>query len=122
MANEITLTGSLQIANGDFKQDWRPGTIQITQSTQACAGGVQIIGTSEEAIVVTDVATPGYCFFRNLDATNFVTIGSFVSATYYPALKLKAGEYAICRLDGSKTFYAKADTANVKLQYAILAD
>ena len=122
MANEITLSGSLQIANGDFKQDWRPGTIQITQTTQAAAGGVQTIGTSEEAIVVTDVSTPGYAFFRNLDSTNFVTIGTYVSATYYPCLKLKAGEYAIARLDGTKTFYAKADTASVKLQYAILSD
>lgn len=122
MANEITLNGTLSIANGDFKQDWRPGTIQITQTTQACAGGVQTIGTTEEAIVVTDVSTPGYAFFRNLDSTNFVTIGTYVTATYYPCLKLKAGEYAIARLDGTKTFYAKADTANVKLQYAILSD
>lgn len=122
MANEITLTGSLQIANGDFKQDWRPGTIQVTQTTQGAAGGVQTIGTTSEAIVVTDVATPGYAFFRNLDSTNFVTIGSYVSTTYYPAIKLKAGEYAIVRLATGLTFHALADTAAVKLQYAILSE
>lgn len=122
MANEITLQGTLQISNGDFKQDWRPGSIQVTQTTQAMAGGIQSIGTSAEALGVTDVATPGYSFFRNLDATNFVTIGTYVSSTYYPCLKLKAGEYGIVRLDGSKTFYAQADTATVKLQYAILSD
>ena len=122
MANEISLTIIGTITNGNFKDEFRPGGISVTQTTLFAAGGVQSIGTTEEALAVGDVATLGYAFFRNVDATNFVTIGTYVSAVYYPAMKLKAGEAICVRLDSTKTYYAKADTAAVKLLYKIWND
>jgi hypothetical protein len=38
-----------------------------------------------------------------------------VAATFYPLLKLKPGEVAVCRL-ATTTFYAKANTAAVNLE------
>lgn len=120
MANEIKVTTYLKCTNGSFVDNWTPAELSVTQSTVGAAGGVQTIGTSAEAISVGDVASVGYARFRNNDATNFVQIGPYVTSTFYPAIKLKPGEMAVLRLDPTHTWYAKADTASVKLQYLIL--
>lgn len=121
MANEITVNVTLTCLNGSFRKEVRPAAIQVTQSTLGGVSSVQTIGTSEEALALGDVSTEGYAFFQNLDATNFVTIGSYTGGTTYnPVVKLKAGEFALLRLDSSQTFYAKADTASVKLWFEIL--
>ena len=122
MANEISLNVIGTIINGTFRDDFRPAGVQITQTVLFFAGGVQSIGTSEEAIAIGDIATLGMAFFQNCDATNFVTVGTFVAATYYPAVKLKAGEVAALRLVSGLTYYAKADGAAVKLLYKLWND
>lgn len=79
--------------------------------------GVQLIGITEEAItIISDIATPGVCIFRNLDATNFVEVGLTGSYT----VKLKAGEPCVFRANG--TLYAKADTGACRLEYWIFED
>jgi len=60
--------------------------------------------------------------FWNRDPTNFVTIGVKPAATYYPLVRLNAGESFIFRLSQGIAPYAKADTAAVKLQKDILDD
>lgn len=122
MTNEISLNVVGTIVNGTFRDEFRPGGVQITQTTLLAVGGVQSIGTAAEALAVGDVATLGVAFFRNCDATNFVTVGTYVAATYYPAIKLKAGEVAALRLVSGLTYYAQADTAAVKLLYKIWND
>lgn len=120
MANEIKVTTYLKCTNGSFVDNWTPAELSVTQSAIGAAGGAQTIGTSAEALGVTDLSTVGYARFRNLDATNFVQIGPYVTSTFYPAIKLKPGEQAVLRLDPTNPWYAKADTAAVKLQYLVL--
>ena len=66
----------------------------------------------------------GVFFFRNIDETNFVEIGitsdDTSGGTFYPFLKLLAGEYAVGRLSNA-TIFAKADTAAVNLQFRMLS-
>lgn len=120
MANEIKVTTYLKCTNSYFVDNWTPSELSVTQSAIGAAGGVQTIGTSAEALGVTDLVAVGYARFRNMDATNFVQIGPYISSTFHPALKLKPGEQAVCRLDPTNPWYAKADTASIKLQYLIL--
>ena len=125
MANEITVTTRMTLANGDLDSyDSLTRSQKITQNTASPAhvGGTQSIGTTEEAITVTDLTTEGFARFRNRDATNFLTLGVKPAATYYPLLRLKANEEIVVRMEPSITMYAKADTAACNLERVILDD
>jgi hypothetical protein len=55
-----------------------------------------------------------------LDATNYVQIG-YDDTGFKPTIKLKAGEYCVCRL-GQDAPYAQADTGAVDLEYILIED
>jgi len=119
MADEITVSASLQVKNGNL--DWRhsPGTKTYTQT--AVGGptpGMVNIGTSEESVAFSELGTEGWFIMQNLDTTNYVQWG--FSTTVYGG-RMEAGETAgPFRLEPSATLYLKANTAacNV-LIYAI---
>ena len=122
----IKVTTSLTLANGDLAGLSIPARTQsITQTTAvpAARGGTQTIGfAAHEAIVITDLTTVGWCYFRNRDATNFVQIGADVAAAFVPVVRLNAGEACVFRMSQALTPYAKADTAAVILECNILDD
>lgn len=114
MANEITLNQRLQLANGDLLDDNNPGRIQITQTTQTMYKAVITIGTTEESVTYAELTTPGICYLKNLDATNYVQWG--VATTVYTGRLLAADAPACFRLDnGATTLYLKANTAACKV-------
>lgn len=120
MANEITLNLKMTVEKSYLTHREDPGVLNVDMSGSNAAGGVQAIGTSGETLSVTDVATPGYAYFRNLGPTNYVEIGTGTTA-FTAFVKLKAGEASILRL-GTTAPTARANTAGVNLQYYILAD
>ena len=125
MADEITLNASLAVNATNFVEAFNPGRLTIDLADVKGDGGVQAISHSGsaaqgEAFGVTDVSSGGVFFFRNLDETNFVEIGFQVSSTFYPFLKLLAGEYAIGRI-GTAAPFGRANTANMNVQYRILS-
>jgi hypothetical protein len=122
MANEISVTQNITATKGNqtytrsrsYRADW---------TTARQDGQVQSIGTTHEALTVsTDVATNGWGYFTNLDATNYVELGLVVAATFYPFAKLKPGESAEFRVAGGAALYAKANTAACDLDWVILND
>lgn len=121
MAQEIQIVSSLTVNKGFLSLARDPGAQQIDMSGTRYDGGVQDIGfsTHEQLVFKSDFGTPGWAYFRNLDATNFVQVGVVVSATFYPLVKLFAGEACVFPL-ATSTIYAKADTAAVKLEYVPL--
>lgn len=121
MANEITLNLKLQVLKGSLAHLENPGAISVDLSGSTAVGGVQTIGTVAEVLIMNDVTSPGYGFFRNTGSTNFVEIGTGTGGSFVAFAKLKAGEAAIMRLS-TTTPTAKADTSSVGLQYFILAD
>lgn len=121
MAQEITSTVSLTATKG-FLSVNRSTSNRIDMSgTSQYAGGAPSIPTTAggTALVMDSVGTSGLSYFRNLDATNYVEIGVVVSGTFYPFVKLKAGEACVLRL-GTNAPYARANTAAVVLDYTIL--
>lgn len=117
MANEITLSFQTLLNNGNLSDAHSSGSIAVDQASAKLIRNVQSIGTSEEALGLGDLVTPGYCVFVNLDDTNFVEIG--ISGSMF--LKLKPGEQALCRLSTTAPF-ALADTAAVELFYIMYED
>lgn len=120
MANEITVTGSLKLTNGN---DSLSKTFSFNADQSAVGGpspGTLSIGTTHEAVATTDVTNKGWAFFKNLDTVNFVDIGVDVAATFYPVLRLEPGESTVVRLSPAVALYAKADTAACRLESQIL--
>jgi hypothetical protein len=121
MANEIRVQAVLRATKG-FLSVAKDQSVNLDLAGAAFANAVQNVGTAYEQVVVpAEIATAGYAFFRNLDATNYVEVGVEVSAAFYPLLKLKPGEVALCRLS-TTTFFARAHTAAVNLEMCLLAD
>lgn len=119
MANEATVTTSLQFAKGSVDL-----TLSDAASTFDVAGtryqrAVQNIGTSEVALDMGDITDPGWAYFKNLDTSNYVELYAATGETAF--LRLNAGEHGCFRLSLSATApFAKADTAACDLEYMIV--
>lgn len=119
MANEITVNGALRVLKGDLDYRFSTGSLQFNMSGDAASGGVQAIGTSaHEALTIntTDLTSAGWCYFRNLDATNYVDLGIDDGGTFEAFGRLYPGEFAFIPL-ATTAPYAKANSASVNLQY-----
>jgi hypothetical protein len=120
MANEITLTSGIQALKGSAFIGINLQTKQADWTGTRFIRNVQAIGTSHEAIVVGDVATAGYAYFTNIDATNYVEIGVEVAATFYPLVRIDAGKTAGPFKLSTLTIFGRANTAAVNLDLTIL--
>jgi len=90
--------------------------INSTQTGNQSIQNIQTIGTSAEAIVVGDVV-PGYLYFKNTDATNYIDLGIENTAITPIVFRLKAGEGVLVPTTNA-TWYAKANTAPCDLLVA----
>lgn len=120
---DINVTGHLILTKGNLKRSFTTTkSFDFVASAPTMAAGVASIGfAAHEAVPMGDVSTAGWARLENLDSTNYVEIGVEVAATFYPFLKLKAGEFCVIRL-GTNAPYAKANTAAVQLDYEIFQD
>ena len=118
MASELTLSGlTIAFTKANVPSvSLSPASISITVSGNQIMDNVQAVGTSEEAILLGDVAAGGVWFVQNMDATNFVEIRSGTGAT--DLIRINAGEWALFRTsaDASAPF-AIADTASVNVRF-----
>lgn len=86
-----------------------------TSTIPTTAGGTAIS-------VNAAVTTLGWAIFKNQGPTNYVEIGLQVGGTFYPFMKLLAGEesYPIRLGMASNALYALANTASVDLTHKIV--
>ena len=119
MADELSLQIVATLTNGELDVRFAPGAKQYDQTTQGSIDQVVTVNTSAaETISFGDISTPGFCFVRNLDPSNYVTLSSTGGAFS----RVEAGEIGGWRLDPSMTLSAQADTAACKVQFVILSD
>lgn len=76
------------------------------------------IGITDESLALGDVATIGWVYAKNTDATNYVLLSA--DGTLYN-IKLKPGEFFLGRWNGA-AIHAKANTAPCNLEYLIVSD
>ena len=115
MANEITFSASLSVTRAGLTVSGST-SLNVTMAGTEFMANLQSIGTITEAIDLQDLATPGYFYFKNTDANNFVEIGTATPVSGANAfLKLLPGEASIC-MCRQTVIYAKADTGAVSLQ------
>ena len=123
MAGEINISGSVKMNKGNLSIERKVNSLLIDMTGNALYWNVQSVGITDEAVAIgADIGTLGVAWFRNLDALHFVQIGIKPSGTFIPVARLKAGEFAILRLEPGVALYAMADTAPVQLEVLILPD
>lgn len=121
MANEITANIRMQLSNAGAVDDFNPGRIQITQTTQGLFSRIASIATTETSVTLTGITTPKVCYVYNLDGTNYCELGT--TTTDYPIRLYPYGNGGIpCvfTLNTTKTtLYLKANTAATKVLIAV---
>lgn len=89
-------------------------------TTDYDAGVVSVPTTAGGTNIPLGLTAPREAVFRNLDATNFVTVGVVQGGTYRPFLHLGPGQWSAATLGmGPTELFARADTAAVDLQYEV---
>lgn len=123
MAGEITLTAKIAVLKGSLVQRFDPGTLTLDMSGTTGDGAIQSIPTTAAgtALDVSALTTAGWSYFCNTDSTYYIEVGVQVAGTFYPFMKLKAGEACVLRL-GTNAPYARANTSAAPLQYFIFND
>jgi len=124
MANEIKVTTSLNINNGNqqFRNTPTSFSADMTGTKGPSPGAVEVSPSGTD-IDLSEIDTLGFCQLQNLDATNYVTYGIYSpdSLDFYPLGELLAGEVAVFRLSrilddppgtsGARSLRFVADTA-----------
>lgn len=121
MAQEISINLRMRVTNGFLVHEDSVTNQLVDMTGLVASGGSQNVGTNSEAIVVNDVATAGYAFFRNTGPTNYIDLGTGTGTSFVAFSRLKAGESGCIRL-GTNAPTARANVAPVNLQYYILSD
>jgi hypothetical protein len=108
-----------------YNKDGRKRTLSPVTALYDVSGGgvienVQTITTNgpATALVLGSVTAPGFAYFKNLDATNAVRIGTSDGTNFTAFLRLRAGESSPTWLDGAVP-YALAVSNSVRLDYTI---
>ena len=131
MADEITISLNVDVAAGNYKASFRPGTIQPDMAGFLGSDISQNITTTIMNLNVGAVGTNagGYYWFRNLSTSTSTTFdpsikisscASNAAGTSFPFLNLRPGEFALGRCV-TTSFSAIAATATADLQFGIMS-
>lgn len=119
------MASELSMNLGDFAFTKQGRSIRKTGGDQIVnvsgldySAGTQTIGTSQESLPLGEVATVGWVWLKNHDATNFITYGTITGQL---GQKLKPGEKVYFRA-ANNVVYVKADTAACVVEFIIVAD
>lgn len=127
MANEITVTPNLKLANGNLTDTLNPGAISFNQNTQKMfKDTIALTAATDTSLtaLITGVTTYGWVYVWNLDTTNYVQLGPDNAGAIVPMVRLaKKGEPpAIFRMEPGITLRAKANTGNCVILIGVLND
>ncbi len=114
MSGELSVRVSIAFNKGGAEVRRTEG-ISVDVTGDAYTKQTQSIPTSNTALDAgAAIGTQGYIFIKNLDSTNFVTVG--ITGSY--SIKLLAGEVALFR--AAAAIFVLADTASVDVEYVII--
>jgi len=124
MADEITLTVSAEITKNNLKLFFRPGTITPDMSNSVHDNiSKSCTGTTTAAIyTVSNAASNGYAFFRNLNTTTTLTSDTVIFGNgTTPFCMLQAGEVALMRVAYEPTSTTvKTGASNETVSYQVM--
>ena len=123
MANEGQFNLQLQMSkSGTTANKQKSANFTIT-GTDFTAGVIDVTTSGGAIALPSNIGTPGYAFFYNHDATNYVEVGNHNGGSPIYTAKLKAGEGALMRLTmAANAINIRANTATCRVEYMIFED
>lgn len=122
MANEVTVTATLSVTKSSITSARTASAATFDLAGEKYIDAVQLIdaATTEEALkmgdLVLSVAAPGYCWMKNLDGTNTISIRAATGES--ELISLAPGQVAIFPMGASAPFIISS-LGTPKLQYLI---
>lgn len=124
MPSEITINSSLAVAKSTMNLPTKGGSFTADLSGKDYSAGRMSVPTTANGTALTlatAVGTPGWAYFKNHDASNFITIGGQTGGTLVSTIKLLPGEFVVVRLAlAANAIYAISDTAACDLEWLIV--
>lgn len=117
MANEIYASLNASVNKGGAAAGISPN-FRRTMAGSDFTNATQVIGNSPEVIDLGEIAdTPSLVVIKNLDDTNFISIGGNSALdTFW--IVVSPGEFCAFQ-PGTTPMYAVADTADVRIQMLV---
>jgi hypothetical protein len=120
--SEINANLTLKVTKGYLSyQRSVNNTLSITNTAPNVAGLTMSVPNHATGTLVSvgSVLTNGVAWFGNLDTTNYVEVGRQVSGTFYALFRINPGEAWPVRLVQGADIFARANSTNVNMEYAI---
>lgn len=128
MAGEITINFSGQVSIGtapyNILEQLPAGQISYDSSTSLADKVVKSIATSDTSMTALLPNTDnieGLLYVKNLDATNYITIGPDAAGAIVPFARINPGRIALIPLFPTVTLRAQANTAACKVEFRLYA-
>lgn len=99
MTNEASIQSNLRLSVGSLNYQSRP--TQFYADVSAAKGptpGNVLCALTGTNVDLSELTTPGLCRIMNLDSTNYVEVGIYDGASFYPLMELLPGESFVFRL------------------------
>lgn len=95
--SDITIQSSLRVSKGEIDYQSRPRVFASAMDTErGPTPGEVSVPLGGKNVDLSALARPGVAFIQNRDPTNFVTLGVWDGARFFPLLEFLAGEgYAV---------------------------
>jgi hypothetical protein len=125
MADEITINITAQLANpstgaaGALKSQFATGAVRFNQATAGMFETVVATSTTDTALTLSGITTPGCVMFMNLDATNNIDIGPTSGGAIVPIMTLKPRQAAVFFGKSTVAFRHQASAGTPKLQVKV---
>lgn len=119
MANEITITSSLRVSKNGMTFAPASATFQATQTGESFTVDLYTVTTAAAQVTITG-SLGGWLMVKNLDATNFIDFGPWVSATLHKLIRIGPSQAFVFRSTPSISYGAQADTASCNIQIAAI--
>jgi hypothetical protein len=126
MANEISVSVSLNVRSGNYRES-AVESGRFDQNEQLTSAGVVAVGSNAvQTISLGDVTTAGYAAFRNLSTatsgTAYIALGAYDGTNLHEFVQLRRGQPAVLPLIGNVSIGAQSYGTPASLRYIILAE
>lgn len=126
MANEISLSLSVAVSNGNHNETFSASGLKFDQTAQGVHAQIVSVGTAVATLSVGAISAAGFAGFRNMSTatsgTAYVAIGSYDGTNIQEFCKLARGSAAVVPLVPTIALAAKAYGTAAKIRYVVFQE
>ena len=126
MANEVTVSLSVGVNNGNHNESFTASGLRFDQAAQGVHGQIVNVTTNVQTLSVGAVTSAGYAGFRNLSTatsgTAYVAIGSYDGTNIREFCKLGRNAAAVLPLVPTIALAARSYGTTGKIRYVVFQE